>query len=312
MAEQQGSTQPEFPSVVDSSMLGYWRACPRKFWWRHIRQLAPKGSNLHLLAGGAFAKGLEAARKAYYNGNCTADEAIGRGIFTATQYWTKESPDELYEDENKSLGRVLGGLEFYLSEAFPLASDYILPYINPTTGEPMVECSFGIPIEEVRHPLSGDPILYAGRFDMLGVHKTDQVLFIEDDKTTSQLGPTWPSKWTLRSQFTGYVWGAQHYGLPVAGAIIRGISFLSKGYDKAESIQMRPQWMIDRWYKQVVLDLQDMKRAWESEAWSYNLDESCAAYGGCPYLRLCDVADPEPFTEIYYDRSPWEPLKVKE
>jgi hypothetical protein len=290
-------------------MLGYWRACPRKFWWRHIRNLAPKGSNIHLHAGGAFAKGLEAARKAFYSGGCSPDEAIAQGQIAIIKSWGSEDPQE---DNAKSLGRVLGGLDFYLHEAFPIATDYIVPFLNPSTHVPMVECSFGIPLDEVLHPVTKDPILYAGRFDMLGVHKTDQVLFIEDDKTTTQLGASWASRWTLRSQFTGYVWGAQHFGLPVAGAIIRGISFLKNGYDKAESIQMRPQWMIDRWYQQVINDLNDMKRAWESDSWNYNLDESCAAYGGCPYLRLCDVRDPEPFLDVYYEESHWNPLQVKE
>lgn len=288
-------------------MLGYWRACKKKFWWRHQRNLAPRGSNLHLLAGGAFAKGCEAVRRAYYMGGSSPDDAIAQGHIALIRAWGAEDP---HEDENKSLGRMLGGLDYFFHEAFPLVEDYIVPYINPSTNEPMVECSFGLPIEEVKHPQSGDPILYAGRFDMLGVHKTEQVLFIEDDKTTSSLGAQWSSRWTLRSQFTGYVWGAQRFGLPVAGAVIRGISFLKNGYDKAESIQMRPKWMIDRWYEQVVRDLREMIHSWESQVWGFNFDESCATYGGCPYLRLCDVEDPEPFVEVYYENSPWEPLKV--
>lgn len=300
--------RPPFPRVFDSSMLGYARACHKKFFWRHILDRAPKGSNLHLLAGGAFAKGLEAARLAFYYKGLSVDESICEGQIALVKAW---GANDLYEEENKSLGRMLGGLDFTLLEAFPLGSDYIVPYINPSTDKPMVECSFGIPID-VLHPETGDPIIYAGRFDMLGVHKTDAVIYVEDDKTTSQLGASWASKWTLRSQFTGYVWGAQQFGLPVAGAVVRGISFLSKSYDKAESIQQRPKWMVERWYEQTCRDIQSIIAAWQAGQWDYNFDESCAAYGGCPYIRLCDTNNPDPFLDVYYDIEKWDPLRVKE
>lgn len=299
--------RPEFPGVIDSSMMGYWRACRRKFWWRHIRNLAPKGSNLHLHAGGAFAKGAEAVRKAFYERGCSVDRSIAFGLEALTKAWGTE---DLYEDSNKSLGRMLGGLEYYFTEAFPLATDYMIPYeLSP--GNRAVECNFGLPIG-VDHPVTGEPILYAGRFDFLGVHREQKVLFIEDDKTTSSLGMQWSARWTLRSQFTGYVWGAQQFGLPVAGAVVRGISFLKGGYDKAESIQMRPQWMVDRWLEGVQWDIREMIRAWENDEFPWNLDESCASYGGCPYMTLCTVPEPEPFVPVYYDHSVWNPLEVKE
>ena len=31
-------------------------------------------------------------------------------------------------------------------------------------------------------------------------------LFIEDDKTASQLGSKWANQWEMRSQFSGYTW----------------------------------------------------------------------------------------------------------
>lgn len=300
--------RPPFPRVFDSSMIGYARACHRKFFWRHIQNRAPKGSNIHLHAGGAFAKGLEAARLAFYFDGKSIDESICSGQMALVKAWGSE---DLYEDENKGLGRMLGGLDYALLEAFPLGSDYIVPYISPITNKPMVECSFGLPLEGVKHPETGDPILYAGRFDMLGVHRTDAVIYVEDDKTTSSLGAQWSNRWTLRSQFTGYVWGAQQFGLPVAGAVVRGISFLLRSYDKAESIQQRPQWMIQNWYDQTVWDIKELIKEWEQGHWSLNYDESCAAYGGCPYLRLCDTPNPEPYLDVYYDLHKWNPLEVK-
>ena len=59
------------------------------------------------------------------------------------------------------------------------------------------------------------------RFGQMG-----EGLYIEDDKTTSQLGSSWGAQWDMRSQFTGYAWAARQSGLPIAGIIVRGISIL--------------------------------------------------------------------------------------
>lgn len=271
-----------------------------------MRNLAPRGSNIHLHAGGCFAKGLEVARKSFYEAGLDADHSIWLGMQAVIKAWGNE---DLHEEEKKGLGRVLGGLDYYLTEAFPLATDYMLPYeLEP--GKRAIECNFGLPVG-VNHPVTGNPILYAGRFDMLAIHRDQQVLFVEDDKTTSSLGAQWSSRWTLRSQFTGYVWGAQQFGLPVAGAIVRGISFLTNHYERAESIQMRAQWQVDQWYETVCEDLREMIRSWERDTYALNLDDSCAAYGGCPYLALCTTPNPEPFVPVYYDEHKWNPLEVK-
>src|SRR3990172_5087025 len=91
-------------------------------------------------------------------------------------------------------------------------------------GEFGIEFSFAAAIPEVKHPETGDPILFCGRFDQLAEY--NKMLFVEDEKTTTSLGEQWRNNWDLDSQFTGYVWGAKQFGLPVVGAIVRGIGLL--------------------------------------------------------------------------------------
>ena len=50
-----------FPLAVDSTMLGTFRSCPQKLYRQYLQHWKPRGESVHLVAGGAFAEGIEAA-----------------------------------------------------------------------------------------------------------------------------------------------------------------------------------------------------------------------------------------------------------
>lgn len=296
-----------FPTFVDSTMRSDWAACERQFFLAWIRRLRLRGENIHLKAGGAFAKGLEVTRILFYGEGLDADLAIGYGIFAACTEWGKDF--DPHEDDQKGLTRVMYALLEYFDTFWPLDRDTFKPYML-ANGKPAVEVNGAIPLH-INHPVTGNPMLYVFRTDM--VAESGGVLFGVDEKTTKQLGPTWGNKWTLRAQFTGYVWGIQHTAnLPVAGMVIRGISFLKESYGNAEAIVYRPDWQINRWLTQLHYDVDRMIKAWKAGYYCYNLDEACAAYGGCQFLRVCDQEHPEPFIDLYYEHNGWNPMTRKD
>jgi hypothetical protein len=134
----------------------------------------------------------------------------------------------------------------------------------------------------------------------------------EDDKTTSQLGASWPRQWDLRSQFTGYVWGASRAGIKLDGFLVRGVSILKTKYDTLQAITYRPAWLIERWYEQLLRDITKMKQAWESGYWDWNLDHACAEYGGCPFKSVCQMRDPAQLLEQQFQRRRWDPVSRTE
>ena len=137
----------------------------------------------------------------------------------------------------------------------------------------------------------------------------DGVLFAEDDKTASQLGAQWTRNWLLDSQFTGYSWAARAFGYPVAGAIIRGVSILSKGYGHAQSIVYRPDWQIDRWLETTEHYVKMMIAYWREGFFPLVLDKSaCNSYGGCGYHQLCESPNPESWIEFNFEPRSWSPL----
>lgn len=297
-----GNPNPEFPLVWDSTMRGAFTSCPKKFWWEFMRKLGPGLTSVHLHFGACLAKGVEVARYAFYAENCTQSVAEARGLRALMAEWKNyESP----VDSPKSFEHCVAAYADYLNE-YRFASDHIQPFIKDDT-TPAVELSFAVPIPEVPHPVTGEPIIYAGRLDMLGVY--NEVLWVVDEKTTGQLGATWPRQWDMRAQFTGYCWAAQQYGFPVAGAIVRGICIRKNGaIDFAQAITYRPDFMIKLWYRQLVSDLKRAVRCFEEGYWDSNLDATCGAYGGCQYKPLCEKADPEPWIEGYYVERNWNPL----
>lgn len=293
-------SRPPFPATIDSTMLKTFRGCPRKAELEYFHHWKTKYPSVHLHAGAAFATGLEAARRAFYEQGQDEQTAIGAGCEALLKHYGDfECPDHIA----KTPARMLGALEFYFA-SYPMATDMIKPY-EWAPGKHAIEFSFATPLP-VAHPVTGQPLIYSGRSDMIG--NMSGGLFIEDDKTASQLGASWSGQWDLRSQFTGYCWSAKQASLPVDGVLVRGVSILKTKYETQQVITYRRAWEMDRWIEQTVRDLERMKVMWLNGYFDYNLDEECNSYGGCLFRRVCMSQDPQPWLEQYYEQRVWDPL----
>ena len=296
--------RPPFPKVLDSTIIASFRSCPRKMQLAYLEHYKPKTPSVHLHAGGAYAAGLEAAREAFYLDGKSSSEALEIGLGALMKFY---GDFECPEDSAKSLPRMMGAFEFYF-ERYPMESDNAIPVTLPG-GKRGIEFSFAEPIDEV-NPETGDPILYVGRMDMICDYAGGR--FGEDDKTTSSLGASWPKQWDLRSQFTGYCWGAERAGFPLQGFLVRGVSILKTKYDTMQAITYRPTWMIERWYDQLLRDVRRLKQQWESGIFDYSLDHACTEYGGCEFRQVCLSKDPTPWLEGSFTRRIWDPVNRTE
>jgi len=293
-------TRPPFPTVLDSTIMAAFRSCPRKAELEFIQHWKPQTPSVHLHAGAAYASGMEAARVAYYLNGHSAEDSIALGIQALlTHYGNFECP----EDSPKSASRMAGALEFYFSH-YRLGEDQAIPLSLPG-GKSGIEFNFLEPID-LAHPETGDPLLYSGRMDMMCSY--ENMNLGEDDKTASQLGASWPRQWDLRSQFTGYVWGAGRAGIKLDGFLVRGVSILKTKYDTLQAITYRPAWQIDRWYEQLLRDVKRMIAAWQEGYYDYNLDHACAEYGGCQFRSICQMRDPQALLRQQFERRRWDPV----
>lgn len=298
----------QFPEVLSASIRSGFNECLRKGYYEQIYGIAPKGQNVHLHFGLAYASAMETFRTVYHTTPGDEDfrfeEAAIAGFLRAVEYYGDFEP---LPTEAKNFDRLISCYIEALVTYDP-RKDPVQTSIGPDH-RPRVEFSFAIPIPEVRHPVTGNPLIFSGRFDQLATFSDD--LYVFDDKTTKALGPTWGRQWELRSQFTGYTWGARASGIRVAGAIIRGMGILKTKITSQESIVYRPPWMVDRWYTRLVWDLKRIVAAWDANYWPHTGEESgaCSHYGGCPYTILCKSASPESYIASHYQPYRYRPLE---
>lgn len=289
---------PLFPAAIDSTMLTCFRSCPQKFYNEFCLRLAPMAKSPDLHAGGAFAAGIEAVRRAVYTDKLALEAALAKGIEALTRYWGDYTPPEKHAKTYTNMSNAL----FDYFEKYIPERDHVQPVMNGDI--PQVECRFAHPMP-VNHPVTKEPLFFAGRFDMLGLMAGQQ--YVVDEKTTKGFQINWSRQWALRSQFLGYTWAAREQGLPVEGAIIRGIAILKSEFRHLEAIIPIPQWQLDRWYFQTVRDMQRMVDCWESGFFDFNYGESCSSYGGCQFEILCTAQQPELWYGDFTERN-WDPL----
>jgi hypothetical protein len=308
--------RPPFPHAWDSTMIGTFRSCPQKLFRSYIEHWKPGEESVHLVAGKAFATGIQVAREQFYVEGKSPADSVALGLDALLRaYGDFECP----ADSPKSIQRTAGALEFYF-ENYRLGMDRAEPI--SMGGKRGIEFSFAEPILDVTHPVTGDPIIYTGRSDM--VANAFGGVSVYDEKTASSLGQRWVQQWDLRSQFTGYVWALRQIGIKANFIVVRGVSILKTKYETQQAITGRADWEVDRWYTQVCRDIERAKRMWEdhrnweqcggtgAEAWDYNLDHACTEYGGCAFTRVCKSREPEGQLRMYFTRRVWDPLAREE
>ena len=287
-----------FPEAIDNTARLEYAACPTKFYYSNVYGIKPSGKNIHTLFGGALADGLCAYRTSVYRDGLDHETALRDGWQAIVEHWGGEE-DPAYG--NKTLTNCLICLEDYMTsfEESPLVPAWV-------NGQPATEMSFCVPVPGTQHPETGNPILFTGRFDMLAEY--NGALYVLDDKTTSQLGNQWMQQWRLSSQLIGYTWACQQYGLKPSGAVVRGASPQAKGNKFLECFNMYSQWLVDRWARQFVRDINNMIEDYQNGVWSMNFGGACTEYGGCKFLDICTSRKPERVIEFQYEKDTWSPL----
>ena len=293
--------RPDFPKSIDSSARKAFASCPMLFYYEYMLHLKPKGVNINLHFGGCFARGLEIVRKEFYGKKSTFEHSIAKGTEALLKAWGDFEPEG---ETKKTLDACIDCLYDYFVQ-YPPADDPVKPLI--IDGEPTVEFSFAIPIPDSKHPQTGEPILYTGRFDMMAEY--NGAVFIDDEKTAAQLGKSWMNSQRMASQYTGYIWAAKSFGYEVMGGVIRGISPLKRGVNQVMLLIYRPNWMIERWLWQLNRDIARMIDCWESGEWDYNIDAACGNYGGCSFLEVCEDKNPSGLLSLEYEVNLWDPLE---
>jgi hypothetical protein len=275
--------------------------CPTRMMRRYVENLAPLEARVDLHFGACFAKGIEAARCCFYEEEgYDSHAAMEVGIEAAIQaYGDFVSPSTSY----KTKARLVSAIRFYF-EQWPLGEDGLEPV------EDGIEKSFAITLP-LFNPDTGANLLYAGRYDMLATDANGRY-YVVDEKTASRLGDTWHLQWDMDSQITGYIWATHiQASEPIeVMAQIRAVAILKNDYGHAEVPITRNKWMLERWYRQMLRDVERMIASYQAGEWDMALGPACSSYNRvCEYAQLCKSPNPERLIEGNYKVVVWNPLE---
>jgi len=321
-----------FPRVIDNTMYEQWKTCPHKFFRQTVQglQVADQGEpgtapfvkpSIHLHFGSCMARGLEVTRREYCEG-AGYSEALSLGAEAIIKAW--DSAGELPSprtrtEEAKTLDNCILAHSGYFREwdlDDPMQQTMIVD------GKPLVELSGARPIPSSKHPVTGEPILYAGRFDAI-VDRLGQPIGL-DDKTTggSVDSESWQQQWNLRGQFTGYIWLAEAWGYRIEQFLVHGIQVLKTKINYAEALQVRSWWAVERWLHQLQADVREMCAQYYyflnfqqpedhqqfAHPFGQRFGEACHHFNQpCAFATLCQEPNPEDFLDRYVV-SRWDPL----
>lgn len=290
--------EPILPQYIDSSMLVQFKSCPYKYYEEYVCRRSPLARSPDLVAGGAIARFLEVFRREFFGSGKSKQEAIELATAAFLYFWGDYEPPEGHP---KSITNTFCACLDYLS-AYPPETDIVQPRM--TGDSPSVEFSFALPLP-IDHPVTGDPILYCGRYDMNGLMGGQE--WVVDEKSTKSFMKNWSEQWHLRTQFLGYNWAAREFGFNTQGAIVRGIAIQKSQYKHQQAIIAFEHWKLERWYKQMLRDVRRLVACWNEGFWDQDFGNTCSQYGGCQYHDLCNSGNPEVWYGDFQERM-WNPL----
>ena len=288
-----------FPAAVDSTMMSTYDSCPRKFLIEYVAQRSPSGKSIHLHAGGCFASAMEDVRNFFYRDGLDLEECLVKAFDNFIRNWDWMDPPE---GSYKDFVNMWGAVEAYFQE-YPPATDHFQPVMK-ADGSPATEFHFSIPTN-VKHPDSDDPIMFAGRADMLATNDPS-CCYVVDEKTTSSLGTRWYNQWDMRGQFFGYTYAARQTGWVCAGALVRGVAIQQTKYGFGEKLIYFTNGQLEEWWATFNQKLRNMVSAYQSfkktleipgndddiltaahYAFLKSYGEACGSYGGCQFVSVC-------------------------
>lgn len=297
-----------FPIVLSNTDMSLWSQCKLR-WFRercqHLRK--PNEKNIDLAAGGAFAKGMELVRKAFYQDKLPSSEAIQIGYDEILKSMHESGNND---DSLKSPERMALALVEYFKE-FPLENEEVVPSLLED-GTYAVEHKFTIELP-IYHPELKIPLIFKGKLDMLATSMGRT--YIVDEKTTKAIKSNEADLLATSGQFIGYAWLARKLGTPVVGVKVRKVAIQVREIKIKEFEVPITDYMIDLWEAAFFKKVQEMVDDYESTVaggdfksiFTPDFGLGCTAYyRPCQYTAGCTSKYGENFLANEFSQIVWD------
>jgi hypothetical protein len=279
------NTQYQF--AWNSSSLGAFKECARKYQYKYILGYQRKGEGLHIRFGSLFHEALERYDRLVVSGSEPASAILDTVRFLLNATWDGRSEDDAGApwdsgDTKKNRETLVRSVVWYIEHYNPdPAKTFIL-----ATGEPAIELAFAseLPFDT---PVNGDPYLYTGHIDRMVTYGDD--LFITDRKTTqAAIGGYYFDRFNPDNQMTGYIYtGKVTFKVPIAGVMLDVAQIQVGATNFARAFTSRTGAQVEEWLKDTQYYTELAVRYADAQYWPLN-DKACMF---CDFRQVCQ-ADP--------------------
>lgn len=294
----------------DSTSLGYFKECPRKYYYTMVRGLRQKGESIHLTYGSWYHKALEDYDHRVAEGMDHA-EAL-RSVVTWLMHttWVYEYDDvgtphggQPWDGQHNTKTRenLVRSIIWYLEQFGPNDPTSTIILKN---GKPAVELSFRIQVDE--------DLILCGHLDR--VVEFQSQYYVMDRKTSSTtISSYYFDQYSPDNQMSLYTFaGGIITENPIRGVVIDAVQ-IAVGFSRFErGMVYRTEAQTQEWLADTKVWVAQAHAAADRDVWPMN-DKSCHKFGGCPFRQICS-ADPrvrETFLSQNFHISYWNPLEVR-
>lgn len=310
---------PGLQLAVDSTSLGAFKECPRKYFYSILLGWQPKAENVHLRFGLLIHGSIERYHHARASGEAH-DASLSRCVrWALSETWDREiSRAWASGDPNKNRFTLIRSLVWYLDQ---YGANDALQTVIKADGKPAVELSFSFD-SGLASALTGERFVLCGHLDREAL--MNGVAYIPDCKTTKhQLDQRYWAQFNPSNQFGMYdLAGAVALPQPAQGMIVDAMQILVKETRFARQLIRRDEAQREEWLGATQAWLKRMEecaraggeleaRGQSPEAgWPMN-ETSCDKYAGCQFREVCQrspAARPQ-WLAANFAKRVWDPLE---
>ena len=303
------SRVPQLQLALDSTSLGEFKTCPRKYQYRILEGWVPRAQRIDLVFGLLIHGGVERYHHAKARGESHANALDAAVDWTLRETWdsAKQRPLEM-DDPQKNRISVFRTLVWYLDQ-WGEAGDPLQTIILQD-GKPAVELSFqfGLGI----YTQDGEEFIDCGHMDRMVQLQGD--LYDTDVKTTRyQLDKKFFSQFSPDNQMYNYMTAGQIIAhKPIKGIIIDGLQ-IGAGFVRNQRHMLQiNQKQIEEWLEELREWLEDLERCARRGYWRKN-DKACNLYRGCEFRGICSRSPEarQEWLEADFQHEMWNPLEKR-
>lgn len=263
-------------STFDSSSLNTYVCCPRKYYWRYVRHLLPKGYKSAPLD---FGTAIHEALRIWYT---TGDPKESLDAFH--DLWDERFADKKRTHE-KGIDLLTGYFETYQNETFEWISE---------------------PERVFKLDFFGSE--FVGRFD--GVIMFQGLPLVIDHKTATRMGKNYFYQFRPDMQMSAYSFAAQQLypDLDISGVFLNVLYFTTTKIEYHRDIIQREEWELQEFIDVATRNIAEIKTLdrddhtdWEPR-WAY-----CQHWYTCMFRDLCTEKYPEDLIGSLYRKEEWDP-----